>query len=77
MSEKNPKKRDHDGRYTYSGRLERMCVCGHTLGDHSVGSPADCLAHTMPDASETDKQCRCQKFRLSRRKAVNTTERKV
>ena len=56
-------KRESDGRYTHSGRLDRMCVCGHSFGDHSCGSPADCLAYSLPEATEADKQCRCRKFK--------------
>ena len=56
-------KRTPDGKYDHDGDLNRMCVCGHTFGDHSSGSPADCLAYSLHGASEFDKACRCLKFR--------------
>src|ERR1039457_7032969 len=71
---KADRKREHDGRYAYDGRLERICVCGHTLAVHCAGSPADCLFYSLP-ASEregqpgaTVKDCGCAKFRQSRKK---------
>jgi hypothetical protein len=69
-------KREHDGKYAFDGDLQRLCVCRHSLGVHSAGSPADCLVYSLP---ENDPQriaeglhggmdeCGCQKFRLSRR----------
>lgn len=61
--------RADDGRYTFDGNLERLCVCGHTLGVHSGGAPHDCLAYSDRKHPEHDPDCRCPKFRLSRRKA--------
>ena len=68
------RKREHNGQYAYDGRLERVCLCGHTLGHHSAGSPADCLFHSLPERERTGQpgaenpNCGCQKFR-ARRKA--------
>jgi hypothetical protein len=56
------KKRDVKGRYSFDGRLERVCVCGHTLGEHAGGTaPHDCLH------GGGDQLCGCKKFRPSRR----------
>lgn len=41
-------KRETDGRYAFDGNLNRVCVCGHTLGVHASGSPADCLLYSFP-----------------------------
>lgn len=67
-------KRGDDGRYEHTGDWNRLCVCGHTLGVHAAGSPADCLLYSMgPDKPmaeqrNPDVNCGCQKFRLSRRR---------
>lgn len=68
-------KRETNGQYAFDGNLARMCVCGHELGVHGAGSPADCLAYSL-SATERFKlfgnastECSCQKFRLSRKKA--------
>lgn len=68
-------KREPNGRYDFDGNLDRLCVCGHRLGDHSAGSPADCVVYSFSEADRTkmyngDKpNCGCLKFRLSRKKA--------
>lgn len=67
-------KREFDGKYAFDGNLDRMCVCGHTLGNHAAGSPADCLLYSLPERERLqlpggDKpECGCLKFRLSRKK---------
>lgn len=62
-------KRDRsNGRYTFDGNMERLCVCGHTLGKHCAEAPHDCLAHSMSDATPDEKACQCPKFRPSRKK---------
>lgn len=72
-----PRKRETDGKYAHEGNLERLCVCGHTLGFHGAGSPADCLFYSFPAVERAGKpgeqkpDCGCQKFRLPR-KAVRT-----
>lgn len=71
---KRNQKRETDGRYAFDGNLDRMCVCGHQLGNHSAGSPADCLMYSLPAIEQAqypggDKpNCGCCKFRLSRKK---------
>jgi hypothetical protein len=66
-------KREHDGCYAFDGNLDRLCVCGHTLGVHSAGSPADCLLYSFPDGAVELKgqqlpiDCGCKRFRLSRK----------
>jgi hypothetical protein len=71
-------KRGSDGRYEHTGKWDRLCVCGHTLGVHSAGSPADCLLYSLPEPPSYDRdlarqvnqnvRCGCQRFRLSRAK---------
>lgn len=67
-------KREHDGRYAYDGNLERVCVCGHTLGTHSAGSPPDCLFYSLPERERAKllghekPNCGCERFRPSKRK---------
>ncbi len=71
------RKREYNGQYAYDGNLDRLCVCGHTLGFHGAGSPADCLVYSFsPDDPNLVGQpgldkpnCGCQKFRLSRKKS--------
>jgi hypothetical protein len=71
MADVKRQSRSADGRYDYDGRLERLCVCGHTLGDHAAVSPHECFRHTMSDATAEDKQCKCERFRETRRKKVS------
>jgi hypothetical protein len=72
-------KRETDGRYAYDGNYDRLCVCGHTLGVHSAGSPADCLFYSFSEEEKAqernsgkhlmvDADCGCHRFRLSRKK---------
>ena len=57
-------KRLPSGQYDYTGRLDRVCVCGHRFADHACGVPADCLACGYNPPTK----CPCERFRLSRRK---------
>jgi hypothetical protein len=68
MSDKRPQDRAADGRYTFDGRLDRVCVCGHTFGNHGAATPHECFLHTMPEATDDERLCRCPKFRPSRKK---------
>jgi hypothetical protein len=55
-----------DGRYTFEGGFERLCRCGHELGEHTAVRHAGeqpCLV-SEPDAAEP---CHCQSFRPARR----------
>ena len=71
-------KREYNGQYAFDGNLQRMCVCGHNLGAHGAGSPADCLLYSYVNTLTPEQKllepgsdhpnCGCQKFRLSRRK---------
>lgn len=69
------RKREINGQYAHEGNLDRLCVCGHTLGAHACGSPADCLFYSLPVCEQAGKpgavhpDCNCQKFRLSRKRA--------
>ena len=54
------------GQYAFDNRFDRLCVCGHRLGDHIAGG-FDCdvpLDHGMERAAP----CDCIRFRASRAK---------
>lgn len=68
METKRTQDRAQDGRYTFDGNLDRLCVCGHSLGLHSAGAPHDCLTHSFSTNDPRRAECDCPKFRLSRRK---------
>lgn len=62
------------GRYAYWNDFERLCVCGHTLGQHVAGG-FECLCGPngiIEHHAET--RCECQKFRPSRKKPRPTEE---
>lgn len=67
------KPRDPEGRYTYA-KLDILCVCGHTLGQHAAGNgqpgvPRDCLAGTGgPGDAPNEPLCGCPNFRRSRKR---------
>lgn len=68
-------RREDNGRFDFDSNLDRLCVCGHRLGDHAAGtSPKDCLVYSFPETDRAkmyngDKpNCGCMKFRQSRRK---------
>lgn len=69
---------ERDGRYTFDGDWKRMCVCGHTLGVHYFAAPHECCLHSFAPYTEERKQeaplndCKCQKFRLSRKRSKET-----
>lgn len=57
-----------NGQFAMQNNYARMCVCGHTLGDHCAGG-FDCLHGTgAEEPRTTDAPCTCQKFRQSRKK---------
>lgn len=58
---------DRNGRFTFDGDMTRLCVCGHTLGDHFGGAPHDCAVGTLGPLDGRPR-CECPKFRLSRKK---------
>lgn len=73
MSRANQQRRDQEtGRYDYDGRMHRICICGCTLGVHCATNPHECFAHTMPKDHEDYKDCKCPKFRQSRKAVVNS-----
>ena len=53
------------GRYSYSSRFERLCECGHPLGEHTAAAPHECIAVSFHAEA---KGCQCQAFRLAKRK---------
>lgn len=59
------------GQYTYRGDLERLCKCGHTLGNHCAerikengASIQDCMVSTF----EPFTSCQCQCFEPQKKK---------
>lgn len=60
---------NRDGRFTFDGSMARLCVCGHALGDHYGAAPHECCIDTMPGHPLYPTGCKCEKFRLSRRKS--------
>lgn len=59
---------DNSGRFTFDGDLDRLCVCGHTLGHHAGGSPHECFVGTLSRSDPNRAECNCPKFRPSRKK---------
>jgi hypothetical protein len=65
--------RNSEGRYTFAGNLNRLCVCGHTLANHSAGDDTDCIFYSLPEAERAKQagaekpNCGCAKFRPSRK----------
>ena len=57
------KTRGTDGRYSYQGRWNRRCTCGHTLGHHTAAAPHSCIEADYGDAAH----CECIKFRKAAR----------
>lgn len=53
------------GRYSYSSRFERLCECGHPLGEHTAAAPHECIAVSFHTEAEG---CQCRVFRLAKRK---------
>ena len=70
------RKRESNGQYAFDGRLERVCVCGHTLAVHCAGSPSDCLFYSLPEyerkgqQGEANAECGCMKFRQSHKHII-------
>lgn len=58
--------RARNGRYTFDGNWDRLCVCGHTLGVHAGEAPHDCFG---PDGRGSGCATECPRFRPSRRKS--------
>lgn len=59
-----------NGRYAHAN-LDLLCVCGHSLGEHTaetVGGLRHCLHGTFPDEGHMES-CECERFRKSRKKA--------
>lgn len=59
----------YTGQYTYDGNWERLCVCGHTLGQHTAESPKACGNYGTGLID-----CDCRKFRLSRKKQASPSD---
>jgi hypothetical protein len=60
--------RADNGQYTYGGDMSKMCVCGHTLGQHAAAHPHDCFTHTHKEGTPAYADCDCPKFRPSKKK---------
>ena len=49
-----------NGQYAFSGDMERLCTCGHILGEHIAGGfECQCVV---------GRDCKCLKFKQSRKK---------
>ena len=59
---------DRNGRYAFDGDMSRLCVCGHTLGDHFYGAPHECATYSKTGNTNAPDHapCDCQKFRPKR-----------
>jgi len=61
-------KRDRrSGRYTYEGQYQRLCVCGHVLGQHLAEAPHGCIQEDERGVIG-GAACPCERFRPSRAK---------
>lgn len=52
------------GQYTFTGGMERLCKCGHSLGVHcatriktETGMIQDCMNHDVGDGKVCDCKC--------------------
>lgn len=50
------------GRYGFVNRWDRLCQCGHKLGDHTAQAPHDCIAVDFGHGP-----CGCERFRPAKR----------
>jgi hypothetical protein len=64
--ERKIQNRTRSGRYDYDGDMDRLCVCGHTLGQHAAASPHDCFVNEAL-GHEGEENCTCPKFRPARK----------
>lgn len=55
---------EQTGQYAFDGDLSRLCVCGHTLGNHIAGG-FECML--SPECS-SKPTCDCLKFRMPRKR---------
>jgi hypothetical protein len=59
MATKQKQSRDREtGRYGFDGKWDRLCTCGHTLGDHLAQAPHYCIAGDFHKGVE----CNCLRF---------------
>lgn len=61
-------KRESNGRYDLEDNLDRLCVCGHKLADHSPEDGHECLAASLPE-NKGKPDCGCEHFKQSRKAA--------
>jgi len=59
MEQVKQQARDNDGKYKLDGNWERMCICGHTLGQHFAEKPRNCC--------ENDSYEHCKTFKLNKK----------
>jgi hypothetical protein len=61
------------GRYGFEGQRDRLCVCGHTLGQHTAEAPHSCI---VGDFEEKGCETDCERFRPAKAKGESdSTER--
>jgi hypothetical protein len=63
-----------NGRFDFDGNMNRLCKCGHRLGDHFAVAPRECM--NSPEGS-SNPTCDCLKFRLPRRRKVDEQSTEV
>lgn len=56
------RKRDSNGRYKHWDNWERLCRCGHKLGDHTAAKVRG-LRPCLISCTEPGTHCDCQVFR--------------
>jgi len=62
MSNGHTTKRRNDGRFNFS-RMDRKCVCGHTLGEHTVGTDNS----RLEDCECLARDCECTSAKLAKK----------
>jgi hypothetical protein len=74
MSTRNQIRDNVTGQYAFDGNMDRVCVCGHTLGIHCAGG-FDCFAQPTEGhpfyVEGLVAPCDCQRFHQSRKKALS------
>lgn len=58
------------GKYTYKGKWDRLCTCGHTLGTHAAATVDGERPCFDEDINKDGKVCNCTKFQLSKSNKV-------
>lgn len=62
------------GQFAYQNRWERLCRCGHQLGQHTAESPHTCIEADRHIDDPTWPGCACLKFRPARDRLISASE---